>query len=68
MGLCHEPAFESLKQTYGIIVCMCMANSIKFSFNVGHGPFSHMFEYGVYEQLKLEHPKEFIKKVNVHVH
>ena len=29
--------------------------------NIGHGPFSHMFEYGVYEQLKLEYPKEFDK-------
>ena len=29
--------------------------------HVGHGPFSHMFEYGVYEQLKLEYPREFLK-------
>lgn len=24
-------------------------------FLLGHGPFSHMFEYGVFEQLKLEY-------------
>ena len=26
---------------------------------IGHGPFSHMFEYGIYEQLKLEYPDKF---------
>jgi hypothetical protein len=26
---------------------------------IGHGPFSHMFEYGIYEQLKLEYRDEF---------
>ena len=28
----------------------------------GHGPFSHMFEYGVYRQLKLEHRSAFIEE------
>ena len=27
--------------------------------DIGHGPFSHMFEYGVYKQLKLEYPEDF---------
>ena len=27
---------------------------------IGHGPFSHMFEYGIYELLRLEYPDKFL--------
>ena len=80
-GAWHWIAFASYKCIHYIhhwnliivLACMqtimpCMFITLNNNIYIGHGPFSHMFEYGVYEQLKLEYPKYFQKVYNIAIH
>ena len=47
-----QPTHQDLTHKY----TACMHIYLYYHACIGHGPFSHMFEYGVYEQLKCEEP------------